>query len=58
MSKWKCNYCKETKGVINGVCPNCGPSQTTPQDEEAKKEAGYYEAEAAKKLAAEVNKPE
>jgi len=54
----ECNYCKETKGVINGVCPNCGPSQTTPQDEEAKKEAGYYEAEAAKKLAAEVNKPE
>ena len=49
MAKWKCNTCGATKGVVNGICPTCGPTQTTPVDEEAKKEGGYYEAEAAKK---------
>ena len=38
--KWKCIYCGTSKGTINGVCPKCGPSQTQPLDDEARKEAG------------------
>lgn len=40
LGTWECNYCGDTEGVQNGVCPNCGPSQTTPIDDIAKKEAG------------------
>lgn len=36
---WKCNFCGQTEGVENGVCPKCGPTQTTPISDEAKKEA-------------------
>ena len=43
MGKWKCNNCGSVKGVINGICPKCGPTQTTPQDDEAKAEAGIIE---------------
>lgn len=38
--KWKCNNCQKTEKVTNGVCPKCGPTQTTPMDDLAKKEAG------------------
>ena len=44
MAKWKCLFCGETKEVINGVCPKCGPTQTIPMDEEAKQEGGFYVA--------------
>lgn len=43
LGKWSCNSCGETKHVTNGVCPNCGPVQTTPVDEVAQKIAGTYE---------------
>lgn len=43
LGTWECNYCGDTEGVVNGVCPNCGPSQTKPVDDVAKKEAGVYE---------------
>jgi hypothetical protein len=46
--KWKCNYCGETKNVTNGICPNCGPAQTTPIDDIAKKEAGVLVEESPK----------
>lgn len=36
LGKWQCNYCGEIKGVTNGVCPNCGATQTTPMDSIAK----------------------
>lgn len=51
--QWKCNTCNSTKGVSNGVCPKCGPTQTVPVDEQAKKLGGFYEAEAEKKRIAE-----
>jgi predicted ATP-dependent serine protease len=56
MAKWQCNKCKETKGVINGVCGNCGPTQTIPMDTEAKKEGGFYVAEAENKAKEEAEK--
>lgn len=40
MAKWKCIYCNREQGVTNGDCPDCGATQTTPLDKEAKKEAG------------------
>lgn len=40
MAVWKCNKCKKTDGVVNGECPRCNATQTTPVDEEAKREAG------------------
>lgn len=52
MAKYKCNNCEETKNVINGICPKCGPTQTTAIDEDAKKESGYYVAEEEKKAKA------
>lgn len=54
MAKWQCLKCKETKGVINGVCGNCGPTQTLAIDEEAKKEGGFYIAEAENKAKADA----
>lgn len=54
MAKWRCNFCGTEKGVLNGVCPSCGPSQTTPLDEEAKQAGGFYVAEEEKKKAAEA----
>ena len=48
VAKWKCNYCGETEGVISGVCPNCGPTQTYPVDDLAKEEAGVAAAEKEK----------
>lgn len=52
---WKCNSCGQTEAVINGVCPKCGPTQTTPISEEAKQEAGFYEAEAERAEQAAAN---
>lgn len=46
VENFKCNNCGETEGVINGICPSCGPTQTTPVSEEAKQEAGFYVAQA------------
>lgn len=43
--KWACNTCGTVKGVTNGLCPKCGPTQTTPQDESAKILAGVVENE-------------
>lgn len=40
MAKWKCRFCGETKGTISGICPKCGPTQTLPLDDEARKVAG------------------
>ena len=40
---WVCNNCSTVKGVSNGFCPKCGPTQTTPQDESAKALAGLNE---------------
>ncbi len=37
---WRCNFCGQTEGVTNGICPNCGPAQTTPLNDEAKRIAG------------------
>lgn len=54
MAKYKCNNCGETKNVLNGVCPKCGPTQTMPMDEDAKKETGFYVAEAEKKAKADA----
>jgi predicted ATP-dependent serine protease len=54
--KWRCNNCGTSKGVINGVCSNCGPIQTTPVDEVAKDLAGFAEAEAEKKEKLEAEK--
>lgn len=51
--QWKCNRCNSTKGVTNGECPKCGPTQTTPVDEDAKHLGGFYEAEAEKAKQAE-----
>ena len=48
MGKWRCKSCGQTKHVLNGVCPTCGPTQTTAIDESAKQESGYYVAEAEK----------
>jgi hypothetical protein len=56
MAKWKCLFCGETKEVINGVCPKCGPTQTIPMDEEAKQEGGFYVAEEEKKAKEEAAK--
>lgn len=39
---WKCDFCGTEAGVENGFCPKCGPSQTTPVSDDAKKEAGVY----------------
>ena len=52
--QWKCNTCNSTKGVTNGLCPKCGPTQTTPVDEDAKHLGGFYEAEEEKKKIAEA----
>lgn len=40
---WKCDFCGQEEGVENGVCPKCGPTQTTPISKEAKIEAGLNE---------------
>ncbi|MEO7016229.1 MAG: hypothetical protein ABI067_06770 [Leifsonia sp.] len=42
---WKCNTCGASEGVENGVCPECGPTQTTPVSDTAKKEAGIVTEE-------------
>lgn len=42
---WECNFCGQKEGVENGVCPKCGPSQTTPLSKAAKEEAGVVEEE-------------
>lgn len=55
-TNWKCNFCGQEEGVVNGVCPVCGPSQTTPVSDEAKKEAGVDAESIA--LAAEANAEE
>lgn len=52
--QWRCNRCNSTKGVTNGECPKCGPTQTTPVDEDAKHLGGFYEAEAEKAKAEEA----
>lgn len=44
IAHWECNFCGQREGVENGICPKCGPTQTTPLSEEAKKEAGVEEA--------------
>lgn len=44
-STWKCNTCGKVKGVTNGTCPVCGPTQTTPINEDAKVEAGFPQVE-------------
>ena len=54
LGKWKCNFCGDTKGVTNGICPTDGAVQTTPIDEDAKKLGGFYEAEEEKKKIAEA----
>ena len=54
LGKWKCNICGETEGVLSGICPSCGPSQTTPIDEVAEKIAGVPEAEAELKAREEL----
>ena len=54
---WKCNACGQTEGVENGVCPKCGPTQTTPLSDEAKKEAGVVEEKAEKAQEGEVVEP-
>lgn len=56
--QWRCNNCNSTKGVTNGLCPKCGPTQTVPLDEDAKKLSGFYEAEAEKAKQAEAEKVE
>ncbi len=48
LGKWRCNFCSEEENVINGVCPKCGPTQTTPLDDVAKKRAGVAGAEKAR----------
>ena len=40
LGKWKCKFCLTEEGVINGICPKCGPTQTTPLDKQARKIAG------------------
>lgn len=40
MAKWRCKSCLETKKVVSGECPKCGPTQTRPLDAAAFKEAG------------------
>jgi len=47
LGQWQCNTCGQTEGVINGVCPTCGPTQTTPVDEVAKTLAGAIPAKPA-----------
>ena len=37
---WHCNFCGQEEGVTNGICPKCGPTQTTPLSKKAKIEAG------------------
>lgn len=44
IEKWECNRCRDTEGVINGICPTCGPTQTMPINKEAKKIAKVKEA--------------
>lgn len=41
---WKCKVCGLSKGVINGTCPKCGPTQTVPVNDEARRESveGLY----------------
>jgi hypothetical protein len=39
MASWKCLNCGSKKGVTNGICPKCGPTQTDPMDYDAKVEA-------------------
>lgn len=39
---WECNFCGQKEGVISGICPKCGPTQTTPLSLAAKKEAGMW----------------
>ncbi len=51
---WKCNTCDQTEGVENGICPKCGPTQTTPISAAAKEEAGVVE----EKEEEEVNEEE
>lgn len=43
---WSCNTCGQQEGVENGICPKCGPTQTTPLSDAAKIEAGVPQAEA------------
>lgn len=33
---WKCLKCGSKKKVVNGYCPECGPTQTIPMDYDAK----------------------
>lgn len=50
LGKWKCITCDESEGVINGVCPNCGPTQTLPIDAQSEKIAKVAEAAEEKRL--------
>jgi len=43
MANWKCNNCGSKRGVVSGICPKCGPVQTTPMDYDAKVEAEVIE---------------
>lgn len=45
LGKWSCNYCGEVAGVQSGICPSCGPTQTTPIDDKAKGIAGVEDVE-------------
>lgn len=47
--EWKCNFCNKTDEVTNGYCKGCGPTQTTPIDNRAKKIAGVFKEEKEKK---------
>jgi hypothetical protein len=56
LGTWECNQCGESDGVINGVCPNCGPTQTRPIDKKAELIAGVPEAEAERIAKEEAEK--
>lgn len=45
--QWQCNNCGMRDGVVNGVCPKCGPTQTTPTDDIAMVIAGVKTPEQA-----------
>ncbi|MGH7204518.1 MAG: hypothetical protein ACREHC_08835 [Candidatus Levyibacteriota bacterium] len=55
---WSCNVCGTTEGVENGICPTCGPTQTTPISDSAKEEAGVAEAAGEKKQEEETEAKE
>jgi hypothetical protein len=42
---WECNRCGLVENVVNGYCPACGPTQTTPANRDAQLVAGSVVAE-------------